>query len=345
MRSINPPIPFDEFLEKNFKNLKSLIDNNQIIVIDAQGNEVDSSEWKPYIAEYYENDRERINLDVDSMFFEDDRDKINLDVDSMSFEKDDVDISLDNEADDSEKEIQEELEMINKIDDEEKTKIAYKNRLIKFLEEYDEPSRIILEKNLKLANRKIEELQDERKKVLNRINLKINDGVDTAIASNDDEQQSLEEIQEKLKPISKINVEKKAKIESNDRIINSLGKYDGSYGKELEKKVEKQQYSYQKQEKFQSEQKQVSSHINLTTNNEEEIKEEDASERLKKIDAEEQAKMTHKNRLMKSIEQCNGLEREILEKGLKNTNQKIKELQSERESLLIRIDQENQQLG
>jgi hypothetical protein len=34
-----------------------------------------------------------------------------------------------------------------------------------------------------------------------------------------------------------------------------------------------------------------------------------------------------------------------LEKGLKNTNQKIKELQSERESLLIRIDQENQQLG
>jgi hypothetical protein len=172
------------------------------------------------------------------------------------------------------------------------------------LEEYDEPSRIILEKNLKQANRKIEELQDERRKVLNRINLKINDGVDTAIASND-EQHSLEEIQEELKPISKINVEKKAEIESNNRIINSLGKYDGSYGKELETKVEKQQYSYQKKEKFQSEQKQVSSHINLTTNNEEEIKEEDASERLKKIDAEEQAKITHKNRLMKSIEQCN----------------------------------------
>ena len=369
MRSINPPIPFDEFLEKNFNNLKSLIDNNQIIVIDADGNEVDSSEWKQYITEYYENDRERINLDVDSMFFEDDRDRINLDVDSMSFEHDDEDINLDNEEEeeeeeedinmdeedlffegdeehDSEKAIQEELEMINKIDEEEKTKIAYKNRLIQFLEEYDEPSKILLEKNLKQANKKIEELQNERKKVLDRINQKINNGVDTSIASNDDEQYSLEEeIQEELKPISKINVEKKAKIETNNRIINSLGKYDGSYGKELEKKVEKKvekkQYSYQKDEELQSEQEQVSSHINLKTND----KEEDTLERIKKIDAEEQAKIAHKNRLIKSLEQCNGLEKDIVEKGLKNINQKINELQSEREAILMRINQENQQLG
>lgn len=346
LKSMDSPVPFDEFLEQNFNDLASLIKNNKILVLDNHGNEIDSSEWKEYIIDFYNNndhededtggygDDEKINLDVDDMFVETDDQEINLQVDDM------FSVSKGDQENESETEIQEELELINKIDTEEKAKIAHKQSLLQFLEDYDEPSREILEKGLKHANQKIEELQNEREKVLNRINQKINIEHDTFKVSDDGKEYDFEEdIQEELQPINKINTDEKVETDHKKRFINSLDEYDESHGGTLAKELEKHQYIFQKNEQRQSEQKPVPSGINQKSNDVEEIQEEDGLERIKKIDAEEKAKIVHKNRLIKSLEQCDGLERDILERGLKKINQKIKDLQNERESVLIRINQ------
>lgn len=52
-RSTDPPEYFENFLVKNLKNLKKLLDNNQLTVIDDKGNEINRIHWENIILSFY----------------------------------------------------------------------------------------------------------------------------------------------------------------------------------------------------------------------------------------------------------------------------------------------------
>ena len=169
LRSIDPPVPIDKFLEKNFKKLKSLIKKKLIIVIDEQGNEIDSMIWEDYIVDYYRNNGKPVDSDQDDELI---NEFIEEPETTQEQQENQRSIS-DSEKHNPEQEIQDELELIVKIDTEENAKIAHKNLLLKSLEECDPLNKMVLENGLDRTNQKIEELQEERKAILAQINQKI----------------------------------------------------------------------------------------------------------------------------------------------------------------------------
>jgi len=144
LKSIDPPVPFDEFLQNNFKDLQQLIKNNQIIVLDGQGNEIDVLLLENYIHASYEKVFKNINLDRN---------------------KKDNKVEIKNER----PEIQKELDRIKKINIEEKAKFEHKKRLIDSLQGCDQAYRITLEKGIERNDDKIKALQEERQSLLNSI--------------------------------------------------------------------------------------------------------------------------------------------------------------------------------
>ena len=142
LKSIDPLVPFNEFVEKNLKDLKALIEKNRIIVIDGYGNEVNSSDWKHHIINFYEKVNAKINFAEDHARYE------NNDDEKYDFEEED----------------QEEFELLlNELNAEEEYKTAHKKKLVKALEECETPHRKIIENGIKNTDQKIEELQNELK--------------------------------------------------------------------------------------------------------------------------------------------------------------------------------------
>lgn len=144
-KSIDPPVPLEEFLQNNIKDLKSLIKNNQIIALDDQGDEIDILLLEKYIHASYENIFKKIHLDENNNKQED-----NVKVETNYFH--------------------DELERIHLIDAEKKSKIEHKQRLLDSLEGCDARYKAILENGIKRHDKIIEELQEERRSLLNRNN-------------------------------------------------------------------------------------------------------------------------------------------------------------------------------
>lgn len=147
-KSIDPPVPIEEFIHKNLKDLKSLIKNNQIIAFDDQGNEIDIFLLKKYIHTSYENMFKKIHLD----------------------ENNNNNIEKEEDVHDEASYFHDELEKIHLIDAEKKSKIEHKQRLLDSLKECDPRYRKILENGIKRNEKKIEELQEKRRSLLNRDN-------------------------------------------------------------------------------------------------------------------------------------------------------------------------------
>ncbi len=146
-KSIDPPLPFDEFLQKNLKNLKSLVKNKQIIAFDDQGKEIDILLLEAYIHTSYEEIFKKIDPDINK-----ENNEESVKNDSNSF--------------------QHIFDKIKLIDTEEKAKLEHKQRLTESLKGCDETYRLILEKGITRNDKKIEKLQEERQSLLNQMSEK-----------------------------------------------------------------------------------------------------------------------------------------------------------------------------
>lgn len=136
LKSIDPFLPFDEFMEKNLQKIEMLLEKEQIVIIDAEGQEVDPVLLKQYISESYGNIDKDINFDID-------------DTTTKS------------------KKI---LDELKKIEAEIEARTTHKQRLYQSLQESDESNKKILEEGIDSLNKKIEKLQSKQKSLLARAN-------------------------------------------------------------------------------------------------------------------------------------------------------------------------------
>ena len=141
-KSIDPPLPFAEFIQKHQKDLKTLIKNGQIIAFDDQGNEIDIALLETYVHASYQ---EIFNT---SEHQQDNKEELKDEINNY----------------------QKELERIKSITSEEKAKLEHKQRLIESLQGCDETYRLILEQGIARNDDKIKVLQEERQSLLNLIN-------------------------------------------------------------------------------------------------------------------------------------------------------------------------------
>ncbi len=149
LKSIDPFIPFDEFLEINHDNLKTLLKKEQIIVIDAEGNEVDLLLFEKYISEFYENNNEKsLQLEKQINDFHHNLDQ-------------NIDLTLNEENSKL-------LEQLKKIETEVNDRTTHKERLVQSLKECEERDKKVLETGLDCINQKIEDLHIKRNSLLSR---------------------------------------------------------------------------------------------------------------------------------------------------------------------------------
>lgn len=393
LRSIDPPVVFDEFLKKNLKNLMALIEKNQIIVIDENGNEVDSLLWKKYIIDFYDDNYiEKFNFGEDESFFESNTkdDKFQLEhnqgelAEAKLLRKIEIEEKAENEKDaDSEKTIFDEddsfseantddykfdleknqgelqnIEPLSKREVEEKTEIEPQNDVDidsdkTILEEDDSP----VESDTIESNDKshLEKKQGELEEVesISKIDVEEkaeiaqeNDtDLDKTILDEDDsfvetntidiwDKSLLEKNQGEFteaEPLSKIDIEEKTETaDENDADFdaNSDANSDKTILNEVDSHVENN--AIEIDDEFQIEQIQG---------------EFEEIELLSKIDIQEKAKIEHKNRLLKSLKECDDEYKVIVQRGIESTNKKIEELQSKRESLLISINKKSKEFS
>lgn len=134
VKSIDPPVPFEDFLAKNFKDLKILIEKKQLIVIDGDGNEVDNTIWEHHILDFYENKGKNTSSALDNL-----------------------------------EKIQDILEQINILKSLEKAKVEHKNRLIESMKKSKGVNKVLLDNGIEKVNHRIIELQNEQKSLLAQI--------------------------------------------------------------------------------------------------------------------------------------------------------------------------------
>ncbi len=445
LRSIDPPVVFNVFLEKNLKHLSTLIEKNKIIVIDENGDEVDSLLWKQEVLNYYENNYiEKLSFYEDDSNYEEstEDDEIYLEkkqgenveserqIQAGAEEK--IKITENNEAeiisvDDSDSFIErdtqedgrhlehnqdelEEPEQISKTEVEKKVELTYESHdeinnaegNDSFIENDIQEDELHLEHDHEALEQteQISRTEVEEKVEIvheNENEIARTEGDDSFI-ENDTQEDELhleldhEEI-EQAEQISRSEVEEKveiayeneneiAKTEGDDSFIESDTKED-----EIDIELSQEEIKADLLSKTAIKEEAEIEHENNTeiSNNDEfhlkrnqgkldlsellskmdfgkiaEIADSTDSEkiilddefelnqiqgefeeldRLNKIDFEEKAKIAHKNRLIESLNECEGEYRDIVQRGIESTDKKIEKLQDERKILLIRINQ------
>ena len=142
LKSIDPFVPFDLFLEKNHTHLLELLESKRLLVFDADGNEVDISLVEQHIIKYHEEMNTEVNLDLKNI------------MDPKFYPK----------------KVQKIIEKIEQIEVEEKDSISHRDNLIKTLNECDEGYKSDIQKGIDITNQKIKKMYTRRKSLLFSIN-------------------------------------------------------------------------------------------------------------------------------------------------------------------------------
>jgi hypothetical protein len=142
LKSIDPFVTFDEFLEQNHKNLKTLLEEKLILVFDLDENEVDISLVEKNIIDFYEKINSELSIDPRNIIG----------------------------AEFYSKNIQKKVEKMEILDSEEKDMVAHRNNLIKTLNECVEGDKNCIQEGIDLANLKIKKMFERRKSLLFSIN-------------------------------------------------------------------------------------------------------------------------------------------------------------------------------
>lgn len=140
IKSIDPPMPFHVFLEKNKSQLQRLLDKQQIIVVDEQGEEIATEQWLSTMTHFIRQGS------IPGEAAEEEASEAENDIETAEFKK----------------KINENLALIKKLTEEEEIKKILHKKIQKSLQESDSFNQDFLQKKHDHLDKQLDKINQDK---------------------------------------------------------------------------------------------------------------------------------------------------------------------------------------